>query len=175
MKRFWEEILYHILRVIFQEKSFSSYTLHKYTVYILTKFQYLIAFTSLNIGEYVEIVCFSYYGVINFEINLIFTIKPFFYMTGKSRQYFKYLENKKRFQGKIKIIFHYFLRGFSCQKLFRTWEFTFNGTFTFSGFPRQSIFTKMITNRITDREYFTQDSITISATSVRLMTLIILY
>ena len=35
--------------------------------------------------------------VINFEINLIFPIKPFFYITEKSRQKFKYLENEKRF------------------------------------------------------------------------------
>ena len=35
--------------------------------------------------------------VINFEINLIFLIKPFFYMTKKSRQKLKYLENDKSF------------------------------------------------------------------------------
>ena len=34
--------------------------------------------------------------VINFEINLIFAIKQFFYMAKKSRQKFKYLE-KQRF------------------------------------------------------------------------------
>ena len=33
----------------------------------------------------------------NFEINLIFPIKLFFYMTKKSRQKFKYLENEKCF------------------------------------------------------------------------------
>ena len=36
-------------------------------------------------------------AVINFEINLIFLIKPFSYMTEKSRQKFKYLEDEKRF------------------------------------------------------------------------------
>ena len=35
--------------------------------------------------------------VIHFEINLIFLIKPFFYMTKKSRQKLKYLENDKSF------------------------------------------------------------------------------
>ena len=35
--------------------------------------------------------------VINFEINLLFLIKPFFYMTKKSRQKCKYLENEKNF------------------------------------------------------------------------------
>ena len=46
--------------------------------------------------------------VINSEINLIFLIKLFFYMTEKSRQKFKYLENKKRFEGEMKNIFHHF-------------------------------------------------------------------
>ena len=35
--------------------------------------------------------------VIKFEINIIFLIKPFFYMTKKSRQKFKDLENEKTF------------------------------------------------------------------------------
>ena len=35
--------------------------------------------------------------LINFEISLIFQIKPFFYMTKKSRQKFKYLDNRKSF------------------------------------------------------------------------------
>ena len=46
--------------------------------------------------------------VINFEINFIFLIKPFFYMTKKSRQKFKYLEKENGFQGEIKSIFHHF-------------------------------------------------------------------
>ena len=45
----------------------------------------------------VAIVCFSGCGVINFEINPIFLIKPFFYMTEKSRQKYKCLENEKSF------------------------------------------------------------------------------
>ena len=32
-----------------------------------------------------------------FEINLIFLIKSFFYMTRESQQKFKYLENEKSF------------------------------------------------------------------------------
>ena len=35
--------------------------------------------------------------VINFEINLVFLTKSFFYMTKKSRQKFKYIESGKRF------------------------------------------------------------------------------
>ena len=40
-------------------------------------------------------VCEPGQDVINFEINLTFLIKPFFYMTKKSKQIFKYLENEK--------------------------------------------------------------------------------
>ena len=46
--------------------------------------------------------------VINFEINLIFLFKPFSYMTKKSRQKFKYLDNEKSFQGEVKSIFQHF-------------------------------------------------------------------
>ena len=45
----------------------------------------------------IAIVCFPGCDVINFEVNLIFLIKPFFYMTKMSKQKFKYLENKKCF------------------------------------------------------------------------------
>ena len=51
----------------------------------------------------IAIVCYPGCYVINFEINLIFLIKPFFYMTDKSRQTFKYLKNEKSFQGEINI------------------------------------------------------------------------
>ena len=45
----------------------------------------------------IAIVCFSVCDVINFEINFIFLINPFFYMTKKSRQKFDYFENEKSF------------------------------------------------------------------------------
>ena len=41
----------------------------------------------------------------NFEINFIFLIEPFFYMTKKSWQELKYLENEKSFWGEIKAFF----------------------------------------------------------------------
>ena len=53
----------------------------------------------------IAIVWFPGCDVINFEISLIFLIKPFFYMTGKLRQKFKYLENEKRFPGQRKSFF----------------------------------------------------------------------
>ena len=64
--------------------------------------------------------------VIKFEINSIFYIKQFCYMTKRSRKKLKYLENKKSFWGEIKSIFHNFERLFSCQKLSQTWDCAFN-------------------------------------------------
>ena len=62
-------------------------------------------------------VCVYFPGcdVINFESNLVFLIKSFLYMTEKSKQKFKYLENKKSFQDEIKSIFHHF-KGISIVK-----------------------------------------------------------
>ena len=54
------------------------------------------------------IVCFPGRDVINFEMNLIYLIKPFFYMIKKSSQKLKYLGNAKSFYGEIKSIFHHF-------------------------------------------------------------------
>ena len=45
----------------------------------------------------IEIVGLLDCDVINFEINLIFLIKPFFYMAKMSRQKFKYPENGKSY------------------------------------------------------------------------------
>ena len=45
---------------------------------------------------------------IEFEINLIFLIKPFRYITKKSRQKLKYLDNEKSLWGDVKSIFHHF-------------------------------------------------------------------
>ena len=59
-----------ILCMIFQEKCFAIY---------LTKFHCLITFTSSNIGQFVYCnYLFPGFDVINFEINLIFLLKPFF-------------------------------------------------------------------------------------------------
>ena len=46
---------------------------------------------------YITIVCLPSCDVIKFEINLVFFIKPFCYMTKKSKQKLKYLENEKSF------------------------------------------------------------------------------
>ena len=41
----------------------------------------------------IALACYTGFDVINFEINLIFLIKPFLNMTNKSKQKLKYLEN----------------------------------------------------------------------------------
>ena len=52
----------------------------------------------------ITIVCCPGCDAINIEINLIFFMKSFFYMTKKSRQNFKYIENKNGSWGKIKTL-----------------------------------------------------------------------
>ena len=57
---------------------------------------------------YIAIVSQPGCDINNFEVNLIFLIKPFFCMTKKSRQKSKYLQKEKSFKGEIKTTFHYF-------------------------------------------------------------------
>ena len=57
---------------------------------------------------FIATVCQRGCDVINFEVNLIFLMKSFFFMTNKSWQKFKYIENEKSFQREIKSIFHPF-------------------------------------------------------------------
>ena len=54
---------------------------------------------------YIAIICFPGCDVVSSEINLVFLIKPFFYMTIKSEKKFKYLENKRAFKAKYKVFF----------------------------------------------------------------------
>ena len=63
---------------------------------------------SINWPNFIVWCC----DVIKFEINSTFLIKPFRYMTKKSRQKLKHLENEKNFWGEMKRIFHYFQRAF---------------------------------------------------------------
>ena len=56
----------------------------------------------------IAIVCFPGCDAINYETKLIFLITPFFYMTKKSRQKFKYLENENGFSGEVQNIFDQF-------------------------------------------------------------------
>ena len=61
----------------------------------------------------IAVVCKSGCDVMNFKVKLIFLFKPFSYMTKKSWQKLKYLENEISFQDEIKSIFHHFSRTFN--------------------------------------------------------------
>ena len=75
----------------------------------MTKFHCLIAsFLEILGNMCIATVCFPYCDTINFEINLVLLLKPFFYMTKKSGQKFKYLENEKSFSSKTKSVLHHF-------------------------------------------------------------------
>ena len=73
-----------------RSRSFSAWFLKKKifhgTIFWLTKFHWLIAFTSWDIGKYVYFNCCLVCGVINFETKVSFLIKPFFYLIKKSGQ-----------------------------------------------------------------------------------------
>ena len=55
-------------------------------------------------------------AVTSLNLNWAFLIKPICYMTKKSRQKLKYLENKKSFWSEIKSLFHHF-KGLSVVKI----------------------------------------------------------
>ena len=55
----------------------------------------------------ITIVCSPGCYFIKFEINLVFLIKLFCYMTKKSRQKFKYLKNENNFWDETKSIFNF--------------------------------------------------------------------
>ena len=50
-------------------------------------------------------VCLPSCDAINFEINVMFLIKPFLYMTNMLRSKLKYLEKEKSFCGETKTFF----------------------------------------------------------------------
>ena len=62
-------------------------------------------------GMCIKIICERGCNVIKFKINLIFLIKPFRYMTKKSRQKLKYLENERSFWGEIQKTFFIIFKG----------------------------------------------------------------
>ena len=62
----------------------------------------------------IAIVCLTG-DIMNYEINLIFLITTFSYMTKITRQKIKYLENETSFPGEIKRDFCYFSMIFICQ------------------------------------------------------------
>ena len=67
--------------------------------YLVVTCGYLIATTGYFSLLLVTSCYFWFLVLVITEINLIFLIKPFFYMLEKSRQKFKYLEKEKVFLG----------------------------------------------------------------------------
>ena len=57
----------------------------------------MIAFTSWGNVQHVYCNYFPGCDLLNFEINLIFRIKSFYYTTIESREKCKYIENEKSF------------------------------------------------------------------------------
>ena len=86
--------------MIFQEKMF-------FMIYF-TSWSNFMAWLTLLLeilgNMHIPVNCFPGFDV-KFEINLIFLIKPFFCIIKKSRQKFKYLENKKNSYDEMKCIF----------------------------------------------------------------------
>ena len=65
----------------------------------------------------IAIVCSPVCDAINFKIDLIFLIKPFFFKTKNTKQKIKNLENEKSFLDKTKSNVQHFQKTFSCQSL----------------------------------------------------------
>ena len=85
----------------------------------LTKFYCLIAFTSWNVGQYEYwIVCFSSCDNINFEIKLIFLIRPFSLWWKSQDKNLNNLRTKRAFKVKQKAFFKVF-KGLSVAKIVR--------------------------------------------------------
>ena len=98
--------------------------------------QYSIVLYSINWSKFIAcipIVCFSGCDVMNFQIDLIFLIKPFFYMTKKSRQKLKALRTKRALKVKKKH-FSSFLKGFQLPKLSQVWPFSEHQSLKGQGF-----------------------------------------
>ena len=97
---FWKSVrelfLFHILCNSFQEKCFSCYILLTDQI-SLSDYLYFLRYWAIWC---IAIVCFPGCDVISFEINLIFSIKPFFYIAKNLRQNFKYLRAKRAFKVK---------------------------------------------------------------------------
>ena len=80
--------------MIFQKKCFSCYILLTDQISLSDCIYFLEILGNMSIA----IICFPGCAVINFEINLIFLIKPFFCMTKKSKKSLNILIMKRAFK-----------------------------------------------------------------------------
>ena len=106
---FWHTTYFYLIQNFSKNKwrsgtslpaSFSGWFLKENISFVifcyLADFRCLVAFTSIDIGQYVCCNCLSGCIVINFEMKLIFLIKSLFQEKNSIRK-FKYLENKTSF------------------------------------------------------------------------------
>ena len=74
--------------------------IHAYMYIYVHYILYMCIYIYLHIYIYIYMhvyICCKVCEVKSAEINLLFLIKPVFYLTKKSRQKFKYLKNEKSF------------------------------------------------------------------------------
>ena len=72
--------------------------MHIYICILYIIYVHIYIFTYIHIYIYMHVyICCKVCEVKSAEINLLFLIKPVFYLTKKSRQKFKYLKNEKSF------------------------------------------------------------------------------
>ena len=72
--------------------------MHIYICVLYIIYVHIYIFTYIHIYIYMHVyICCKVCEVKSAEINLLFLIKPVFYLTKKSRQKFKYLKNEKSF------------------------------------------------------------------------------
>ena len=98
---------------------------------LLTKSFYLVAFNLWDVRLYL------YYNYFQPGCGILFFLSSiFFYMTKKSKQKFKHLENRKSFQDEKKSIFHNLWRTFikaNKTDIFGRWESDFKVAHKFLG------------------------------------------
>ena len=88
----------------FREKCFSCYTLLTDQISLPG----LPLLLEILVNMCIAIVCQQDRDVMDFENNLIFLIKPFSYMTKKSRRELNILRTKRAFKVKYKTFFIFF-------------------------------------------------------------------
>ena len=78
-------------------KNFSKMFLMLCSINWANFFAWLSLLLEILVNLCIAIVCWPGCDVINLEIKVIFLIKPFYHMTKKSKQKFRYFENEKSF------------------------------------------------------------------------------
>ena len=102
-ERVWEEFLEHILCMIFQEKCVSCYILPTGNISLPDRLYFLRYWSKCVLQLFVNLVVTLQFLKLTLPLN-----EAVFFMTKKSKQKCKYLENEKSFKREIKSIFQHF-------------------------------------------------------------------